>query len=59
VEHWDNLQETPSKPNPSGRTMTDGPASVTVFWSYVAACQAPPPTSLILYQRKNLEDIRR
>lgn len=26
VEHWDNLQEKPAKPNPSGRTMTDGPA---------------------------------
>ena len=26
VEHWDNLQETPAKPNPSGRTMIDGPA---------------------------------
>jgi predicted SnoaL-like aldol condensation-catalyzing enzyme len=25
VEHWDNLQETPSGPNPSGRTMIDGP----------------------------------
>jgi predicted SnoaL-like aldol condensation-catalyzing enzyme len=25
VEHWDNLQETPAKPNPSGHTMTDGP----------------------------------
>lgn len=25
VEHWDNLQETPAKPNPSGRTMIDGP----------------------------------
>lgn len=24
VEHWDNLQETPAKPNPSDRTMTDG-----------------------------------
>lgn len=24
VEHWDNLQETPAKPNPSGRTLTDG-----------------------------------
>jgi predicted SnoaL-like aldol condensation-catalyzing enzyme len=24
VEHWDNLQEKPSAPNPSGRTMTDG-----------------------------------
>lgn len=25
VEHWDNLQETASAPNPSGRTMIDGP----------------------------------
>lgn len=25
VEHWDNLQETPKKANPSGRTMIDGP----------------------------------
>src|SRR5215212_11232768 len=25
VEHWDNLQETPVTPNPSGHTMTDGP----------------------------------
>lgn len=25
VEHWDNLQETPVAPNPSGRTMLDGP----------------------------------
>jgi predicted SnoaL-like aldol condensation-catalyzing enzyme len=25
VEHWDNLQEKPSKPNPSGHTMIDGP----------------------------------
>ncbi|MCF6406841.1 nuclear transport factor 2 family protein [Chitinophaga filiformis] len=24
VEHWDNLQEKPSTPNPSGHTMTDG-----------------------------------
>jgi predicted SnoaL-like aldol condensation-catalyzing enzyme len=24
VEHWDNLQETPAKPNPSGHTMVDG-----------------------------------
>lgn len=24
VEHWDNLVETPSQPNPSGHTMTDG-----------------------------------
>jgi predicted SnoaL-like aldol condensation-catalyzing enzyme len=26
VEHWDNLQETPSGPNPSGHSMIDGPA---------------------------------
>ena len=25
VEHWDNLQEKPAAPNPSGRTMIDGP----------------------------------
>lgn len=25
VEHWDNLQEKPAKPNPSGHTMTGGP----------------------------------
>ncbi|MGC4116708.1 MAG: nuclear transport factor 2 family protein [Myxococcales bacterium] len=25
VEHWDNLQQKPEKPNPSGRTMIDGP----------------------------------
>jgi len=25
VEHWDNLQEKPTTPNPSGHTMTDGP----------------------------------
>ena len=29
VEHWDNLQETPAAPNPSGRTMIDGPTEVT------------------------------
>ena len=28
VEHWDNLQETASGPNPSGHTMIDGPTSV-------------------------------
>lgn len=28
VEHWDNLQETPKKPNPSGRTMIDGALEV-------------------------------
>jgi predicted SnoaL-like aldol condensation-catalyzing enzyme len=27
VEHWDNLQQTPSAPSPSGHTMTDGPTS--------------------------------
>jgi len=27
VEHWDNLQETPSQPNPSGHTMLDGPVA--------------------------------
>ena len=25
VEHWDNFQEAPAKPSPSGHTMTDGP----------------------------------
>ena len=25
VEHWDNLQEKPALPNPSGHTMLDGP----------------------------------
>jgi predicted SnoaL-like aldol condensation-catalyzing enzyme len=29
VEHWDNLQETPKAPNPSGHTMTDGPTVAT------------------------------
>lgn len=29
VEHWDNLQETPAQPNPSGRSMIDGPAVAT------------------------------
>ncbi|MBT9526650.1 MAG: nuclear transport factor 2 family protein, partial [Rhizobacter sp.] len=29
VEHWDNLQPTPAKPNPSGRTMIDGASDVT------------------------------
>ncbi|SKC63312.1 nuclear transport factor 2 family protein [Ohtaekwangia koreensis] len=29
VEHWDNLQETPKQPNPSGHTMIDGPATST------------------------------
>ena len=28
VEHWDNLQEKPAKPNPSGRTMIDGATDV-------------------------------
>ncbi len=29
VEHWDNLQEKPAQPNPSGRTMIDGPTVAT------------------------------
>jgi predicted SnoaL-like aldol condensation-catalyzing enzyme len=29
VEHWDNLQETPTAPNPSGHTMLDGPTEAT------------------------------
>ncbi|MES1183435.1 MAG: nuclear transport factor 2 family protein [Myxococcales bacterium] len=29
VEHWDNLQEKPSRTNPSGHTMTDGPTEAT------------------------------
>ena len=29
VEHWDNLQETPAQPNPSGHTMIDGTTAVT------------------------------
>jgi predicted SnoaL-like aldol condensation-catalyzing enzyme len=29
VEHWDNLQETPTRPNPSGHTMIDGPTEVS------------------------------
>jgi predicted SnoaL-like aldol condensation-catalyzing enzyme len=29
VEHWDNLQEKPAAPNPSGRTMIDGPTQAT------------------------------
>lgn len=29
VEHWDNLQQTPTQPNPSGRTMIDGPAAAS------------------------------
>ncbi len=28
VEHWDNLQARPESPNPSGRTMLDGPVAV-------------------------------
>ncbi len=28
VEHWDNLQETPAKPNPSGHTMIDGTTEI-------------------------------
>ena len=29
VEHWDNLQEKPARPNPSGHTMIDGPTEPT------------------------------
>lgn len=29
VEHWDNLAELASQPNPSGRTQLDGPTQVT------------------------------
>jgi predicted SnoaL-like aldol condensation-catalyzing enzyme len=29
VEHWDNLQQTPTDPSPSGHTMTDGPATAS------------------------------
>lgn len=29
VEHWDNLQETPQHPNPSGHTMIDGSNTAT------------------------------
>lgn len=29
VEHWDNLQAKPSKANPSGRSMIDGPVKAT------------------------------
>jgi len=29
VEHWDNLQDKPDQPNPSGRSMIDGPTEVT------------------------------
>jgi predicted SnoaL-like aldol condensation-catalyzing enzyme len=28
-EHWDNLQETAAKPNPSGHTMIDGPTTAS------------------------------
>jgi predicted SnoaL-like aldol condensation-catalyzing enzyme len=31
VEHWDNLQETPAAPNPSGHTMLDGERTATDF----------------------------
>ncbi|MDP1706051.1 MAG: hypothetical protein Q8L42_15210, partial [Sulfurimicrobium sp.] len=29
VEHWDNLQEKPAAPNPSGNTMLDGSTQIT------------------------------
>jgi predicted SnoaL-like aldol condensation-catalyzing enzyme len=31
VEHWDNLQETPTNPNPGGHTMTDGTTELKDF----------------------------
>jgi predicted SnoaL-like aldol condensation-catalyzing enzyme len=36
VEHWDNLQEKPAAPNPSGHTMTDGPTQVADLGSTAA-----------------------
>ncbi len=36
VEHWDNLQEKPVKPNPSGRTMIDGATEVVELDKTVA-----------------------
>ena len=32
VEHWDNLQEKPTSPNPSGHTMIDGPTEPVDLW---------------------------
>ena len=29
VEHWDNLQEKPARPNPSGHSMIDGPTEAS------------------------------
>lgn len=29
VEHWDNMQEKPENPNPSGHTMVDGTTEIT------------------------------
>ncbi|WP_041228178.1 nuclear transport factor 2 family protein [Deinococcus deserti] len=29
VEHWNNVQQTPTGPNPSGHTMIDGPTTAT------------------------------
>ena len=31
VEHWDNLQETPANPNPSGNTMINGTTEIKDF----------------------------
>ena len=36
VEHWDNLQEKPAAPNPSGRSMIDGPTTATDLGSTTA-----------------------
>jgi predicted SnoaL-like aldol condensation-catalyzing enzyme len=36
VEHWDNLQSTPAAPNPSGRSMIDGPTTAQDLGSTAA-----------------------
>jgi len=37
VEHWDNLQDKPQAPNPSGHTMIDGPTTATDLDKTVAS----------------------
>lgn len=39
VEHWDNLQDKPATPNPSGRTLLDGP-TVAIGLDRTAASKA-------------------
>jgi predicted SnoaL-like aldol condensation-catalyzing enzyme len=48
VEHWDSLQERPTAPNPSGRSMIDGPIAV------VDLVQTEANKALI---RRHVEDI--